>query len=407
MSKKIQFSAFKTLFIVYAFYVMLSILHYYDIVNYDLYTYPDEVDHFIPFVDDVILSSNTFSSIYEKSLNYNIGENYGYYVYIGGLCFFCKNVLGDYNIMQLFLSSVFISCLYSLVLYKLISLYVSDKMACKYSVFFMLCSPIVLYSFPVLRDIHISFLFLLGIYIVIRKCDLKYGIPIMLVLNLLLITIRTEHGLFFSVIFLVYVYIKSSRYKVLFITLMSVFVVLGYSYIQYSLNVAGETSEMYSGIVQNNAHLGGFGMKLLMLPTPMKEIVCSFYSQIFPIPPWYYIYECDSTLFSYIIAFLRTIKTIMWFYVIFIVIYSFVFYKVYSKVQDEYKYLLLVTLMLIVACSTEFNEVRRFMCCYPIVYLLFIRLKNEYLSSIKFLKAARKGILLYLIILILYIVFIA
>lgn len=405
--KNIQINALKTLLIVYIFYALLAILHYYDIINYDLYTYDDEVNHFIPFVDDVIQTSKTITSIYDKSINYNFeSANYGYYIYIGSVCYICKYVFGDYNIMQLFLSSVFIGCLYSVILYRLLTLYVSDVKAYKYTVLFMLCSPIVLFSFPVLRDIHISFLFLIGIYIVIRKVDLKYGIPIMIVLNLLLISIRTEHGIFFSVIFLVYVYLKLSRYKVLFIGLMIVVIVLGFSFIQYSLDVANDTSDAYSDIVLNNANLGGFGMKVLMLPTPLKEIVCTIYSQIFPIPPWHYLLECESSLFSNIIALLRCVKTMLWFYVVFCVTYILFCYKFYKKIEENYIYMLLVALMLIVACSTEFNEVRRFMCCYPIIYILFVRFKNSDITFPLFSKASKMCVFVYSLVLLAYLGFI-
>lgn len=366
-----------TFFVTYCAYTLFAILHYNQIADNELDSMLDEVRYFIPFVDNIIAENISFDRLWVKSLQYNYyGEHSGYLFYIGSFAVFGKNCLGDYNVMQLLLSSVLLGCLYSMLLFKTILLYTDSRTAYKYTVFYMLCTPIVMSSFVVLRDLFVSFIFLIGIYIILTNKPFIKGGLILLFSFFVLTLLRLEHALFFTLIIAIFIYRKLQRHKVIAISLFVICAICSVTVIHSMFMTMSDTVSTYNEYTKGHANAAGLAMKLLSLPSPIKEVACTLFSQIFPIPPWASLIEGIKSFPDFVFSALSMIKTICWFYIVFSTIKWL--YVSYNNIKSYNLGLLLIaTILLIVVCSTEYYESRRMMCMYPILYLIFILLRER------------------------------
>lgn len=376
-----EYPLYNTLLFTYCIYTLFAILHYYQIVNNELDSSADEVHYFIPFVDKLLAQNISFNRLVTESLQYNFyGEHYGYLIYIGCFALIGEYCLGDYNVMQLLLSSVLLGCSYSIILFKTIAIYQSKAKAYKYTIFYMLCTPIVMSSFVILRDLFVALLFLIGIYIVLKNKSFIKGMFVLIISFLILTSLRLEHALFFALIIVIFIYQKLSRYKVLSISLFAISAFLFFAVIQNTISTMSDTLSTYNDFTKDHANNVGLAMKLLSLPTPIKEIACTLFSQIFPIPPWASLLEGVKSFPDFIFSILSMIKTVCWFYIAFCVVKWYCKYNTKIK-KYNLNLLLLATMLLIVACSSEYYESRRMMCMYPIIYITFILLKNKLTSK--------------------------
>lgn len=368
--------AINTILLTYCIYTTFAILHYYQIDNNELDPTFDEVRYFIPFVNDIISQNISFDKLWIKSLQYNFGEHHGYLFYIGSFALFGKICLGDYNVMQLLLSSVLIGCLYSIFLFKVISIYTDEAKAFKYTLFYMLCTPIVMSSYVVLRDLLIALIYLIGIYIILKNTTLNKGLPIFILSFLLLLSLRLEHALFFALFIIIYIYRKYSRYKVISISLFAISSIIFFAAIQSTFLTMSDTLATFNEYTITHANQAGLAMKLLSLPSPIKEVACSLFSQIFPIPPWVSLLDEIKSVPDLIFSLLSMVKTICWFYIAFYTVkYIFTSYK---KIKIfKLGFLLIASIILIVTCSSEYYESRRIMCIYPVIYITFILFRQK------------------------------
>ena len=377
----------------YSIYMLFAILHYYQFVDNELEAKADEVRYFVPFVEYIIDKNITFSDLLYESFSYNNGEHYSYLFYIGAIALFSEKCLGDYNIMQIILSSQFLACIYSILLFKIISIYKKEDEAVKWTLFYMLCTPVVMYSVSVLRDLPIALSYLIGLYILLSNIKFKSGICILLILLSLIMSLRLEHGLFFVLLIIAYLYKKLSRFKIVFVVIAFVCVVGFIAIIQSTFVTLFDTVSTYNDYTKEHANATGLAMKLISLPSPVKEIACSLFSQIFPIPPWASFMGGVKSLPDFIFSLLSMLKTVCWFYIVFFVINNI--FKYYKNIRPyNWGYLLLISLLLIVACSSEYYESRRMMCMYPIIYLSFIKVR-DFIDRVQMRKTNKQFGLLY------------
>lgn len=392
MMKTERGNAYKLLYLSFSFYGLLALLHYIDVVDFHNYTYSDESTAFVPFVENNL--SKSLLEIWSNAIFDSLGNYYGYLIYIT-LCGKIGFLFDGYNKMLIFLSSVLVSCIYIIFLYRLLLLVLSSDKAYKYTLLYLFMSPIVLYSFVALRDIHIALFYLLGFYVLYSEKNFVKGLVYLFILTIILFTFRIENGYFFSLIILYYVYKRFSSYKILCMALIIVMSLIGVVFISETFMATNETLETYNEYTKNNANIDGMAMKILNLPFPIKEIVCTLLSQVFPIPPWA-IFEMITPkgLPAFVIALMNPIKTIFWFYVIFSFVNFLLVKKIRYYIGNKYKWSLIISLIFIVICSTEYYEVRRLMCVYPVIYMCFCDVRNK-VSSKEYVKINRRFVFCY------------
>lgn len=394
---------YTTMLCTYSIYMLFAILHYFQFIDNEIDPNADELRYFVPFVDNIIDKNVAFTDLLYESLSYNRGEHYSYLFYIGGVALFSEKYLGGYNLMQVILSSQFLACIYSIFIFKIISIYIKEDVAVKCTLFYMLCTPIVMYSVSVLRDLPIALSYLIGLIVILKNTKFKSGICILLILSSLIMSLRLEHGLFFVLLILIYIYIKLNRFKILFGVIAIVCVVGFIAIIQNTFITLLDTVSTFNEYTKEHANSTGLAMKLISLPSPIKEVACSLFSQIFPIPPWAGFIDGVKSFPDFIFSFFSMIKTVCWFYIIFFVVKNI--FKYYDSIRPyNWGYLMLVALLLIVACSSEYYESRRIMCMYPIIYLVFIKMR-DYIDRVQLRKTNKQFGLLYGGLLLAYVLF--
>lgn len=378
----------KGLSLVYIVFIFLGLCHYGELVLKYLSDEADEIRYFIPFAESCIKDRFSLRLLYKDSLYYNHGQGFGYLFYIGLIANLGEHILGGYNVFMLILSSVLLGGLYTIFLSKILVLYFEPKIAMKYSLIFMLCTPITLSSVSVLRDGFIALLYLIGIYIVLKNKKTIVGLCSLLLIMFLISTMRLEHALFFALFVVYYLYLKFNKYKLLWGIFGVIFIVFGVTTLSGTLMMMGETFNTYTEYTMEHANASGLAMVLLSLPSPIKEVACTIFSQMFPIPPWISLSAGINGFPDFFISSQKCIRTVVWFAIVFNTV-RWVFTKSLRNIYSPtFNILLLIALVLIIACSSEYYESRRMMCVYPILFLVFVTIKERmanktYISSMR------------------------
>lgn len=397
-SKKDAFIVYGITFI---YYVSFALIHYLSISKYNIFVYPDEAYFFKTMVDigakDSV--SDIFIEIYRSSYNYG---NPGYITYLGTVGLVLKNMFGSFNEMSAFLSSVLFGTLASVVMFNLLHLY-SIKQPLLCAVLFMLFSPFSEFSVVLLRDIHIAFFYLCGFYIILKPYSIK-NILLLFLLTIAIWQFRMEHGLFFIVFIIYYLYISFIRYRVILIPFGIIF---GLTLIPFYFGFITEALSNYT-LYSDRQSTIGLGIQddslsrfIFAMPHPFRELLSLIDQQLQPFPPYYFIISSDN-VYQQIFGILSVLYSTFWFVVIFSTIKLILFNKSLKYLSSNMRLLLFIVLIFLIANTSEIN-VRRVMCVYPIIYFIYLIMNNN-LSIATTKNAKIYGIVIYISINIFYVV---
>ena len=128
---------------------ILAILHYADISFNNVYTFYDEGNHYFPMVESG-LKKLYLSNIFDIEDFILFKDSIGYHFYIISWGYLC-NFLGEYNHLSQLMSSVFVSCIYGALFYKILKT-AGFNDAYKSTIVFMTFTPFILYSYVLLRN---------------------------------------------------------------------------------------------------------------------------------------------------------------------------------------------------------------------------------------------------------------
>ena len=356
------------------YYSLIAVFHYYEHFYYNEIPNLDEFETFIPLVKES-LKYNTSNALEYAQIN-GIVNCPGFLTYIFLWARVDVMLFGELCEMSLFFSTILLACLYIVFLFKLLLIYVDMRNAYRYAIYYLFFSPLILYSFAILRDLHIALLFLVGFYLLKSNHSFRYNISFLIIIVLLLTTLRLENAIFFTGFVLYYVYDKYKSNKLVLISIALVALPFVFSFLYFGISESLDTVDAYEEYTMARAAGGGLASKILSLPTPIKQVATTLLSQIFPIPPWASFEEVNPQSFpAMVMCLLTPIKTIFWFYIL----YSLVRY-LYRKnnrkqIFREFGPLLLLALVYVIACSSEYYEVRRLMAVYPLFYLVYVILR--------------------------------
>lgn len=378
LKKEYRQNGLKLFYIVFSVYTIFALFHYLDVFYYNSYIFSDE-EGFLTWAHDVA-NNSSLVSVFKDSFDESfLMENRGYMFYIGSIAYFAQTYLDGYNELLLFLSSVLFGSLSSLVLYRLLIFHTTIIKSFKYSLLFALFSASLLFSFTLLRDIHITFFYLCGFVIISKKYSLK-GLILLIVLTILTWHFRYEHGVFFIIFILCYLYIRLRRYKFIFVLLGIIAAGLSSSFIYENFsNISGNLTR-YTEYTEDSAMSkdDSLGKIIWTLPTPIKEVGIILNSQLQPFPSWKNLEE-STNLYSAIISLPPIFYSFFWFTIIFGLIKWFVLKKKYKLIDKDLKLLGLIALIFIVSNVANL-EIRRIMCVYPILYLIYVIINTKLLT---------------------------
>lgn len=309
--------------------------------------------------------------------------------------------IGIIDILLLLKSSVnFIASFIPIIIYKIIRIFIpSSNNLFKQIMLFVIFSPLFVLSSQLLRDIHISFLFLLLAYIAIKPV-IKLRFFLMIVITIIIFTFRVESGLFAWVFFCIPIY---NRYKkgnliekfALFV--MSLFVVLTLA--GSILLTMNDTLGAYTQRSLDAADVDSLGAKLQALPVPFNYIAKTLFAQLLPFPIWLPLIQSAGEGYSYL-RIVECFTPLFWIPVLLALCLCFI--RKHKQWNINIKLLFYISIIYLFLCSmSEFN-VRRLFAVYPIIYCVYIIVKSKF--NIRALKYAGSSYLMLFILHLIYMI---
>lgn len=335
----------------------------------------------------------------------SISDNNGLFNVIREFIGFIFNEYFDgVSSFSLCLLLVFFGILSAITLYRIMTSFFLPNESLKYVLAFSLLSIFHLYSILILRDIVIAFVYLLCIEIIIRRFSL-INLFVLFIYMIIAWGLRLYSGLFIVSFILFYIFkaIRNSRAKnflmIVFCSLCILLIMSSYFLIQQT----SEEIEVYVEYTKDGAaESGGLINNLLSLPPVVKEIALVLFSQMSPFPPYTVFYKVNFVTDIYISA-LVVISEIWWFLVVYSFLYVLILKKKILSISFDSILLLLIVLVYILA-NTSHPDVRRMMPIYPIIYIMYLLIKNKYTGIINFSKIRTKLISIYCLLLVVYVI---
>ncbi|WP_339709621.1 hypothetical protein [Cyclobacterium amurskyense] len=366
-------SLFLTFYTIYFLYSYLIYKTYVFNPFSDYFLGIDSVKYF-SFTNDLLNESKSIIDGFRLISNTFIYSDIKGYLYIHFPIGYFANLVdhNDYFIQQLFI--LFLASLVIVLLFNLFHNFLNVAQSHTLAIIYGLFGHIFVYSATLLRDLHISFLFILGFYIIFNK-KTYYNLLYLCLINFIVFNFRVEHGIFFMcfVIYYFYLLIKSNQklFKI-FPVILSVFIFVMLLFLKeyfiQSINILTDTTSRYSSNAEELADPSGFGVLLLKLPPVIKEITRAGFSQILPFPSYSGI-NTSRGVQKYL-AFPIIFSSLFWFTVWGYVIFGFKKGFLFRFINKDLIILFILSLFLIIGASSGSGDVRRLIAVYPIIFVV-------------------------------------
>lgn len=375
-NKKYSLKLFFTVYSCYLVSAYIFSLSFYD-GNYFLLS--DPTSSIAIFDNNYVLKDIlNFQDTISSYLNL-VDENTIYNIYIRLLAYIANTLFGEASILYATLAHTIFGIFSSTVLYRILLMYFTSEKAYKYALLFALISLFHFYSAVIIRDIIIAFFYLLVIEIVLQKFSFKNLIKLFLLL-IIVWGIRLYSGLFVFIFISYYIYVQlhNSRYKLIILPFFIVSVIVIFFSSAVLIQQSLEEIMLYQEFsIERGEEVGGLSNYLLHLPTGIKQVVLTLYSQFHPFPPYAPLLTAR-TFSQYYMSLLVFIYSIWWAFIFFPLL-IFLFLKgAFKKISFEFKMLFFIAIIFIMV-NTAHIDVRRMMPVYPILYLLFLIIINNFI----------------------------
>ena len=285
--------------------------------------------------------------------------------------------LGGATVFYITLIQTLFGILCSLEIYKIFVKYLPPKKSSKYAIIIALLSCFMMYSCVIIRDIVITYFYILGFKIVLRESKtfdvFKLGLYFVIILGL-----RLYSGLFFGVIIMFWVYklakSRNTSLKVLMVPIaLAAGIFLVTSFIsQGILEQTEEEMELYDELSSGR---GNFSNRMRELPAGMSHIVLIMFTQA-RLDPYgnFGIAQSFSNFYMSLDVVFLSFFTFITFYALF---YYLFFKGGYAKLSSDDKMLFWISILFL-ALNTSHIDIRRVMGVLPFLYLLYARFNNMY-----------------------------
>lgn len=298
-------------------------------------------------------------------------ENGGYYFYIQSIAYI-GNLIDENHLYLQQIGTALPCILSSIVVYKTLSHFCIRENVVKYTISFILFSPLIIHSCGVHRDSMIALLYFICMYIWLCKSFSLKTFLLQSFIALILFYFREQHGLFAISFIALSAITSESKSRWLNIVALAILVLsFGSTFLLGTLqNNYLETTDFYDSF-GSDALAGvnsGFGRFVYALPSPIKEIAQVFFSQLM-FPPWDYISRSSNIYFA-IVGFQALLISVVWFYY-FVSVMLYVFRNGFSAYPRKIVYGLGLFFLFLVL-NTSNLETRRIVCVYPLLFLAFV-----------------------------------
>lgn len=385
-------------FIIYSLYALNVYLAY--VARGSIFISPDEY-HFYSISESLGRYSDIFSIFRDCFIDRIHIENEGAHFYRGALAYFANNFLIENSVLLQYMNSAFIASLSQIFIYKILRTYISSIYSYKYIIIYVLFSFVILSGGKLTRDVYINFLFSIGLYLTLTEFNIKRLIYLLIVV-LITIQFRLEHGLFMIFMPIVYIYeqarhnVKYKYLRYLFIILALIVLFLLSALLIKYIDAIRSTMEGYVEYTRNSAEHGGLGKYILRLPVGLKQVFTVIYSQISPFPAWYGISD-SSDIYELLSEILEMFSPVFWFIVSYSVFFAIL--KNWKSLERIDKLLLIVYIVFLFFNSANMNP-RRLVCMYPIPYLFYVKYYCNCLRKTHI----KKALIVYVVLCLIYII---
>lgn len=336
--------------------------------------------YFLPMTEAFLTHENISSAIAENWSDYNFFSRYhsGYFGYLIPFAYL-SDYLGANLYVSMQFSTLVIASLSGVVIYKLLLVNGFEaKKSYKYAIIICLFSVLFFYSTQMLRDIHIMFLYLLGIYLTFKKDFSLSHLAKLFFVIFLSCTFRIETGLFQFILVPVYLLLSMQRSnKKTVALLVSVAIAIGgmavtVVYFNKIINVLTASGEVYlesdkgSGVIENLQRIPVAG-----------NVLAIVYNAVQPLPFWAK-YEASAKDYrpemynpmTFPLSFAALFNWVVLFYIFSFLALKKIRNKVLGAISKPFLYQLYIGVIFLYIQATVISQ-RRLMAYYVIFYILF------------------------------------
>lgn len=353
---------------VYSLFCIIS--HFVFITNpyQDFYINLDETK-FIGWAED--LSHYSYGTIWEKSFTEFEYSGFPLFAaWIGTLQKFTGLNL-FYGLLFQKLNVAFFGSFIPGIIFLLCRRITNRKNAFKAAIAYGLLTFTFFYSVGLMRDIHISLIYAIGLFIITGyKYNLKNYI-LLGALGLAAYFIRLENGLFFIAFIGIWALNSESRYKILILP-FSIAILAGIIIYIGGLDLIYQqvymTSTSYTEQAINRAGDNSLGVLLNRLPVPFNYLSKTAIGQIVPFPFWIDKFDSNN-LIERLFYIPYAIAGLFWFLVWTRIL---VHGRKTIQVIKSYKWIIILALIYIIAVSAGQANPRRLMAIYPALFMIYM-----------------------------------
>lgn len=365
---------FNIVFLIFMSY--LGITHFVNI-NDPLVDYFFHNDQIVFYEDALRIGSLEWSQIIDGSIFNLRYSEYPLFSLLIGLLYKFGNFINVTDLLLFFKMSVVL--LASLIPAMIAS--ISNLLNVKYKtssfIIFSLFSYILIQSVIFTRDLHVAFFFTLLTYLILVPRT-KNRVIKLLFLIIFITGLRIENGLF-SFVFLLAHFIcqyRVNKYFIYFTLLIAVLAAIYFGAYEFVTDIFVSTSDVMSHLTSINAtNSNSLYLKLAAVPFPLDLIFKFCYTLLMPFPLYIWVAEDITLLLSIITPF----------YWIFILSISMSSFFVKQRTYNVLTLLFIACLLFLMLSSYVEPTVRRNFAMYPIIFLYYLSVKNNFSS--KFIKA--------------------
>lgn len=365
---------FEVTFIGYFSYALLC-SWYMTSNNYNYLQSFDGINVYIPYTKELLKSESFLSlidKIYGTSKYAFVGAILVIFVYVGKL-----SLLFDGELyLSIQISILFFASLSSVMVYKILKInnIEKDKLVF-YTLIYSLLSIHFYNSTYIVRDMPITFLFLIIIYLSFKKFSIK-SLLIMILMISLICTIRISSGIFASSYIFLFLLLSNKNKNTLkklfvfifFVSSLIIFI-LYFNTIQYHLTLK---QSQYQEIEANAGD--SVVAKFNILPIGISHITKALYNQIMPIPSWQNLIQTEFRPESYNIMNFPIIPATAFRYFMWFTILLGLLSKKTRNIIFENKILLynFIIALLFISIQSDAMGHRRLLGVYPVFFLTAI-----------------------------------
>lgn len=348
--------------------------------GYNFLLAQDIASYFLPVAESLLEHGSISRAEVENWKGYSFFSRY-HYGYFGYLIPFgyLSSYLGANFYVSMQFSTLLVASLSSVIIFKLLTVnQIDHKRAYKYTLVICLFSVIFFYSTQLLRDIHIMFLYLLGIYLTF-KTDFSISNLIKIFLIILTsCTLRIETGiyLFYLVPLYLLLTIKYSKNRIIPVLISFVVatggIIFSGIYFNEFLRVFTQNNEIYLESDKGSGVVGS----LQNIPLVGKFLSVA-YNAIQPLPFWskYTATIKDNrpeifNLMTFPLSFATLLNFIVLFFILVFLFHSKTRARVSQHIPKPLVYHLYFGFIFLYLQSAVIDQ-RRLMAFYVIFYIFF------------------------------------